>query len=96
MLYFYNFNTITLPDQNTVRRALSLPDLFTAVHDLFLTDSAGYADIVMPATSTLEHEDLVLSAGTTTLATAAPPSTPSASPSPAPRSSSCWPRARPG
>ena len=63
VLYFYNFNTITLPDQNTVRRALSRPDLFTAVHDLFLTDSAGYADIVMPATSTLEHEDLVLSAG---------------------------------
>jgi len=63
ILYFYNFNTITLPDQNTVRRALQRDDLFIAVHDLFLTDATDYADIVMPATSTLEHEDLVLSAG---------------------------------
>ena len=63
VLYFYNFNTIALPDQNTVRRALQRDDLFIAVHDLFLTDAADYADIVMPATSTLEHDDLVLSAG---------------------------------
>ena len=63
MLYFYNTNIANLPDQNTVRRALRRPDLFVALHDLFLTDTADYADIVLPATTPLEHEDLVLSYG---------------------------------
>ena len=63
VLYFYNTNIANLPDQNTVRRALRRPDLFVALHDLFLTDTADYADIVLPATTPLEHEDLVLSYG---------------------------------
>src|SRR5258708_40162462 len=33
-------------------------DLFTVVHDLFVTDTARYADIILPATSQLEHVDL--------------------------------------
>lgn len=63
VLYLYNQNLLALPDQNSVRRALLRPDLFTALHDLFLTDSADYADVVLPATSFLEHADLVLSYG---------------------------------
>ena len=38
-------------------------DLFTVVHDQFLTDTARYADIVLPATTMLEHADLVGSWG---------------------------------
>ena len=64
VLYVYNCNlAASLPDQAELRRALQRADLFTVVHDLFLTDSADYADIVLPATSPLEQDDLVLAYG---------------------------------
>ncbi len=64
VLYNYNCNPVaSLPDQPSLRRALQRPDLFMVVHDSFLTDSADYADIVLPATTALEHEDAVLAYG---------------------------------
>jgi anaerobic selenocysteine-containing dehydrogenase len=64
VIYNYNCNpAASLPDQPALRRALQRPDLFTVVHDLFLTDSADYADIVLPATTALEHDDAVLAYG---------------------------------
>ncbi len=64
VLYVYNCNpAASLPDQPSVRRALQRPGLFTVVHDMFLTDSADYADLVLPATSPLEHDDAVLAYG---------------------------------
>ena len=64
VLFVYNCNPLsTVPDQNLVRRGLSREDLFTVVHDMFLTDSADYADIVLPATSPFEHDDAVLAYG---------------------------------
>ncbi len=64
VLFNYNCNpAASLPDQPALRRALQRPDLFTVVHDSFLTDTADYADIVLPATSPLEHEDAVLAYG---------------------------------
>lgn len=64
VLYVYNCNpAASLPDQSTLRRALKRPDLFTVVHEMFLTDSTDYADLVLPATSPLEHEDAVLAYG---------------------------------
>ena len=64
VLYVYNCNpAASLPDQPSVRQALQRPGLFTVVHDMFLTDSADYADIVLPATSPLEHDDAVLAYG---------------------------------
>ncbi|MCE2486115.1 MAG: molybdopterin-dependent oxidoreductase [Desulfurellaceae bacterium] len=64
VIYNYNCNpAASLPDQTSLRRALQRPDLFTVVHDMFLTDSADYADIVLPATSPLEHDDAVLAYG---------------------------------
>jgi len=48
----------TAPDQNAVIRGLAREDLFTVVSDLFITDTALYADIVLPSTSQIEHWDL--------------------------------------
>ena len=58
-LYVYHSNPAAIaPDQNAVLRGLERDDLFTVVHERFLTDTARYADIVLPATSSLEHSDL--------------------------------------
>lgn len=58
-----NNPAVTNPDVNRLRRALSREDLFTVVHDPFLTDTARYADIVLPATTYLETEDFFRSYG---------------------------------
>jgi anaerobic selenocysteine-containing dehydrogenase len=58
-LYVFHSNPAAIaPDQNAVIRGLERDDLFTVVHERFMTDTARYADIVLPATSSLEHSDL--------------------------------------
>ncbi|MNI44887.1 Dimethyl sulfoxide reductase DmsA precursor [compost metagenome] len=58
-LYVYNSNpAVVAPSANKVREGLEREDLFTVVHDLFLTETAAYADIVLPATSSFENTDL--------------------------------------
>ena len=49
---------VSMPNQNRIREGLLRDDLFTVVHDLFVTDTALYADYVLPATSQIEHLDL--------------------------------------
>ncbi len=49
---------VSMPNQNRVREGLLREDLFTIVHDLFVTETARYADYVLPATSQIEHFDL--------------------------------------
>ncbi len=51
------------PDQEKVLRGLSRDDLFTVVHERFLTDTARYADVLLPATTALEHDDVYCSYG---------------------------------
>ena len=64
LLFVYNSNPAAVcPDQNAVIRGLQRPDLFTVVHEQFLTDTTDYADIVLPATTFFEQEDLVSSYG---------------------------------
>ena len=58
-LYVYNCNPAAVaPNQRKVLEGLKREDLFVVVHELFATDTVDYADIVLPATSQLEHEDL--------------------------------------
>lgn len=59
VLFVYNCNPLaTAPDQNAVRRGLMRADLFTVVHEQVMTDTARYADLVLPATTFLEHYDV--------------------------------------
>jgi anaerobic selenocysteine-containing dehydrogenase len=65
-LVVYNSNpATTTPDSNEVKRGLAREDLFTVVLEHFLTDTAAYADVVLPATTQVEHVDLVPSWGHT-------------------------------
>ena len=63
-LVVYNTNPAAVaPDRNAVVRGLMRDDLFTVVLEHFQTDTADYADIVLPATTQLEHWDLHYSYG---------------------------------
>jgi anaerobic selenocysteine-containing dehydrogenase len=60
----YNSNPAAIaPNQNLVIQGMKRPDLFTVVLEQFQTDTADYADIVLPVTTFLEHTDLYLAYG---------------------------------
>jgi anaerobic selenocysteine-containing dehydrogenase len=59
VLFAYNSNpAATTPDQNRVRQGLLREDLFTVVFEQAMTDTAPYADVLLPATTFLEHYDI--------------------------------------
>ena len=59
-LFVYNCNAAAVaPDSNRVLEGLRRPDLFTVVHEQYFTDTTDYADIVLPATTFLEHKELM-------------------------------------
>lgn len=69
-LYIFSSNpAITAPDQNVVRLGLMRDDLFTVVHERFFTDTCKYADIILPATTSVEHDDIYNSYGHYTIGT---------------------------
>lgn len=63
-LFVYNSNPLVVaPDQERTRRALERDELFTVVSEHFVTDTARYADIVLPAATQVEQDDLMFSWG---------------------------------
>ena len=68
---------VVLPDSRRVRAGLAREDLFLVVHDHFLTETAALADVVLPATTFVEHADVYRSYGHRTVqqarAAVAPP-----------------------
>ncbi|MFQ5789296.1 MAG: molybdopterin-dependent oxidoreductase, partial [Acidobacteriota bacterium] len=57
--FVFNCNPVaSVPDQKRIIRGLSREDLFTVVFEQVLTDTARYADILLPATTFLEHHDV--------------------------------------
>jgi anaerobic selenocysteine-containing dehydrogenase len=63
-LFIYNHNPIIVhPDQNLLRRGLAREDLFTVGIDVAMTDSMAYADVILPACTHFEHDDLFAAYG---------------------------------
>jgi anaerobic selenocysteine-containing dehydrogenase len=68
LLFVYNCNpVVTVPDQHRIVRGLQRDDLFTVVFEQVMTDTALYADVILPATTFLEGYDFAKSYGTISL-----------------------------
>lgn len=73
LLFVYNCNpAVTVPDQERVLQGLRRDDLFTVVHEQVMTDTALYADIVLPAPTFLEQHDVRRGYGTYRIAGVGP------------------------
>lgn len=72
-IFIYNHNPVaTHPDQNRMIRALSRPELFITGIDVAMTDSMKYCDVILPAASHFEFDDIYASYGHSYLQRAEP------------------------
>jgi anaerobic selenocysteine-containing dehydrogenase len=87
MLFVYNSNpAVTTPDQGRVLRGLERDDLFTVVFEQVMTDTARYADVLLPNTTFLEGYDLVRDTDPGRYSSASRSSSPLARRAPTPKS----------
>src|SRR6185369_16642958 len=64
VLFVYNCNpAVTVPDQRRILRGLERDDLFTVVFEQVMTDTALYADVLLPSTTFLEGYDVAKAYG---------------------------------
>ncbi len=65
-LFVQNTNpAVVAPDTNKVLQGLARTNLFTVVHEQFFTETAAFADVILPATQFLEHDDVYVAGGHT-------------------------------
>src|SRR5204862_3894165 len=63
-LLIQNTNPVSVaPDQSRVKRGFAREDLFVCVHEQFMTETARMADVVLPATMFMEHDDVYQAGG---------------------------------
>ena len=73
VLFVYNCNpAVTVPDQQRILKGLEREDLFTVVFDQVMTDTARYADVILPNTTFLEGYDIARGYGPMTIRLGAP------------------------
>jgi anaerobic selenocysteine-containing dehydrogenase len=90
-LIVYNSNPVAVaPESAKVVQGFAREDLFTVVLEHFQTDTADYADYILPATTQLEHWDIHLSYGHTDVLLNRPAIAPVGRPAPTPTSSAHW------
>ena len=64
VLFIQNTNPVNVaPEQTLVKRGFAREDLFTCVHEQFMTETAQMADVVLPATMFVEHDDIYQGGG---------------------------------
>ena len=91
-LFVYNCNPVaTMPDSSACSKGMARDDLFTVVFDQVMTDTAAFADVILPATTFLEAYDFAGATARSACSSCGRSSMPSANRDRTPKCSASWP-----